>query len=101
MVPAGEERAAALRDFMRKRGWKDINDADNGVWLPRGSQAQNLGGEFKHEFTFDQGHFDDEYFQRLEDILMRDPKISPSGLRLKLRGIRTYLMRGQLPPASL
>jgi hypothetical protein len=101
MVPADEPRAAALRDFLKGRGWKDINDADNGVWLPTGSQTENLGAEFKHEFTFDAGHYNDEYFQRMEDILMKDPKISPSGIRLKLRGIRMYLKDGRLPPVGL
>jgi hypothetical protein len=101
MVPGGEPRAAELRDFMRSRGWKDINDADNGVWLPTHNTQGNLGGEFKHEFTFDNDHFNDEYFTRLEEILMKDPKIGASGLRLKLRNIRAYLRRGQLPPASL
>lgn len=101
IVPSGEGRAAALRDFMRQRGWKDINDVDNGVWLPTGRNTPNLGGEFKHEFTFDAAHFDDEYFQRLEDILMRDPNISPSRIRFKLRMIRSFLQKGQLPPAGL
>jgi Domain of unknown function (DUF4157)/A nuclease family of the HNH/ENDO VII superfamily with conserved AHH len=100
IVPANEPRAAALRDFLRKRGWKDINDADNGVWLPRG-EAKNLGTSFKHEFTFDPSRargLTDEYFRRLEEILMSDPKITRSGIRLKLRGIGGYLKNGQLPP---
>lgn len=98
IVPANEPEAEALREFLKKRGWTDINAGDNGVWLPTGSQTENLGAEFKHEFTFDNDHFDGEYFRRLEDILMKDPKITPSGIALKLRGIRMYLQEGRLPP---
>lgn len=101
IVPADEPRAAALREFLEQRGFRDINDVDNGVWLPRGSRAQNIGGEFKHEFTFDNPHFNDEYFTRLEDILMKDPKIRPAGIRFKLRQIRMFLKQGKLPPPML
>jgi Domain of unknown function (DUF4157)/A nuclease family of the HNH/ENDO VII superfamily with conserved AHH len=101
IVPAGEPRASRLRDFLRGRGWKDINDRDNGVWLPTGSKTGNLGGEYKHEFTFDAEHLEGEYFDRLESILMKDPKITPSGIRLKLRMIRGFLLKGQLPPKGM
>ncbi len=101
IVPSGEAESETLRTFLKDRGWKDINDADNGVWLPRGSQTENVTGSFRHEFTFDSEHLGDNYFRRLEEILMKDPKITSNGIRLKLRGIASYLRKGEFPPSNL
>jgi hypothetical protein len=57
-----------VRQFVQDRGFKDINDVDNGAWLPTGKKAPNITGAYKHEFTFDNESFAGEYFQRLEDI---------------------------------
>ena len=94
-------RESQIYGVLENRGFTDINDADNGVWLPRNAQTGNVGAAFKHEFTFDDPAFNRAYFRRLEQILMRDPKISVSTIRLKLRGIRASLLNGQLPPRNL
>jgi hypothetical protein len=101
IVPSNEPSAARLREFLYVRGFKDINHPDNGVWLPTGSQTENLGSEFKHEFTFDNRAFNGEYFTRLEEILMRNRSISEAGIRLRLRAIRMYLKDGKLPPPNM
>ena len=101
IVPANEPAAQELRNFLRERGWKDINDADNGVWLQRENRGGNVDAAYKHEFTFDRNYYNREYFHRIEDILMRDPNITPAGIRFKLRQIRSFLMKGQLPPENL
>jgi hypothetical protein len=96
IIPSNEPNAERLRAFLRKRGFKDINHPDNGVWLPRGFRTGNIEGEFIHDFTFER-----EYFERLEEILMRDPNITPSGIHLKLRSIRMFLKKGRLPSPDL
>jgi hypothetical protein len=101
IVPSNEPPAQRLRDFLRDRGFEDINHPDNGVWLPTGSQTGNVGAEFKHEFTFNDPAFRNEYFTRLEEILMSDSKISRATIHLKLRSIRTYLKKGELPPPNI
>jgi hypothetical protein len=99
MVPSNEPMAAQVRSFIKDKGFNDINDADNGVWLPTHKQTANIGAEFKHEFTFDNAQFGGEYFHRLEDILMVEG-ISAQGIRLRLQLLRTYLKAGELPPAG-
>jgi hypothetical protein len=100
IVPSGEAKAARVRALFKKRG-VPINDSDNGAWLPRGNKSGNLGGEYKHEFTFDDPAFDDEYFNLLEEIFIKEPPLSASQIRLKLRSIRVFLSQGKLPPPDL
>ncbi|GAB3777832.1 hypothetical protein GCM10028796_57430 [Ramlibacter monticola] len=99
MVPSNEPMADQVRNFIRERGFKDINDPDNGVWLPTGKQTTNIRGEFKHEFTFDNASFGGEYFHRLEDIFMVEG-ITETGIRLRMRMLRESLLKGELPPAE-
>jgi hypothetical protein len=99
IVPSNEPAAQQLRVFLRDHGFNDINDVDNGVWLPRGSQAENVNSAYMHDFTFDRP-YTREYFERLEDILMKEG-ITSSEIHLKLRAIREYLKQGKLPPIDL
>jgi hypothetical protein len=100
MVPSGEPKAAELQDLLRKKGIP-INDADNGVWLPRDNRSGNLGGEYKHEFTFDTEALGSEYFDLLKTILIKEPPLGAASIRLKLRNIRSFLSNGKLPPPTL
>ena len=99
MIPSNEPMADQVRNFITERGFKDINDVDNGVWLPTRTDAPNLGAAYKHEFTFDNAQFGGEYFHRLEDIFMVEG-ITEKGIRLRLRMLRDALLRGELPPAD-
>jgi hypothetical protein len=100
MVPSGEPQAAELQELLRKKGIP-INDADNGVWLPRDNRSGNLGAEYKHEFTFDTEALGSEYFDLLKTILVKEPPLGAAAIRLKLRNIRSFLSSGKLPPPTL
>jgi hypothetical protein len=63
IVPFDDPRVAPLRTSLEKLG-VDLNSAANGVWLPRGGQADNVQGAARHEFTFS-----DEYIAALKDAL--------------------------------
>jgi hypothetical protein len=97
IIPSKEEAANKLRDLLRNKGI-DINHPDNGVWLSRGSQTGNISAEYKHEFTF-QDH--PEYFERLEEIFLKNSKITKKQIIDKLRKIGEYLEAGKLPPSNL
>ncbi|MGE2722346.1 eCIS core domain-containing protein [Mycolicibacterium celeriflavum] len=99
MIPSNEPMADQVRNFVMERGFKDINDVDNGVWLPTSREAPNIGAAYKHEFTFDNPQFRGEYFHRLEDIFMVEG-ITQKGIRLRLRLLRESLLRGELPSAE-
>jgi len=99
MIPSSEPSADQVRQFILYHGFKDINDVDNGVWMPTGKRTANIGAEFKHEFTFDKKSFAGEYFHRLEDIFMIEG-ITENGIRLRLRRLKSFLENGQLPPAE-
>jgi hypothetical protein len=95
IIPIDDPRAAHLQELLESRGI-DINSPDNGVWLPRGADTPNVGGEFRHEFTFD-----DEYFETINEILTAPtesgrPPSTPT-LRLRLRNMRTQMMSGRMP----
>jgi hypothetical protein len=98
IVPANEAAAQQVRDFLRSRGFTDINHVDNGVWLPTGRSNPNVTAEFLHDYTFGRANYNAEYFHRLEDILMSNPNITPKQIGDRLRWIRSYLQEGKLPP---
>jgi hypothetical protein len=92
IVPSGDKRAGRLQDLLRRRK-VDINHPDNGVWLPKGGQSKKVGAEWRHEFASRP-----EYFERLEEILLKKPELSAQAIQEKLKQIRVWLENGQLPP---
>jgi hypothetical protein len=99
MIPGAEPEAKQVRDFLFDHGFKDINDPDNGVFLPTHKKFPNIEGEFKHEFTFDRADYGGEYFRRLEDIFMVED-ITEEGIRLRLQMLAQALKNGRLPGAD-
>ena len=99
MIPSGEPRADQVRNFVQRHGFTDINDPDNGVWLSTGKKAPNAEAGFKHEFTFDNAQFNDEYFHRLEDLFMKEG-ITEAGIRARMELLRESLLNGKLPPPN-
>jgi A nuclease family of the HNH/ENDO VII superfamily with conserved AHH len=55
MIPSGDKRGAELQERLREVGI-DINEAVNGVWLPKNSNVPN-NGETPHSETFRNSYF--------------------------------------------
>jgi hypothetical protein len=57
MIPSGDKRGAELQERLREVGI-DINEAVNGVWLPKNSDVPN-NGETPHNETFRKSYFEE------------------------------------------
>jgi A nuclease family of the HNH/ENDO VII superfamily with conserved AHH len=68
MIPSGDKRGAELQERLREVGI-DINEAVNGVWLPKNSDVPN-NGETPHNETFRDSYFD-ELDRRFENANTR------------------------------
>lgn len=61
MIPEGDPRAEWVKNMFDEADLS-LNEAYNGIWLPRGKDVVNPEGVLRHEFTFG-----DDYFQLIEE----------------------------------
>jgi len=88
IVAGSDPRAAIARGILKKAGI-GINDAENGVFLPRFLTSLNEDGSMVHSTL----HTDD-YYKAVDNALLNAP---PGGVPDALEDIRSQLLAGEFP----